>query len=985
MAEAPAVTAPSGTQTPVTYSASPSTVCGVDSVTGELTIAGAGTCTIMATAAGNAHYKEASVTFDVVVQPLGTLTLNVGAIAEDDTVNAQERAGGFAIGGDTGTESGVSVEVGIGTATLSATSDTTGAWSVSVPANATYITEPSVSVSVTAAKIGFAEALRVDRTLAVVLAPPAVVTNIQVVVAEASYVLTWDDPGDDSITKYQYRLSSGGSWSEWTDIPESGSDTKSYTVTAAEANLDPNTQYRCQVRGVNAGGFGAEPTPEDTPTAPELNAPPDFGAAAAMRAIGEQSPAGSAVGAPVAATDANGDSVTYSLSGDGAGLFAVDAMGQIAVAHGAELDYEAQPRYVVTVIASDDKGGMASIAVTIEISDVGAPGAPSGLSATAGRQPVISLAWTAPAPAPDRAAVRGYRVEWSSDGNAPWAAITPDLGASASRYEHTGLETGTTRHYRVIALSSEGESPASNIASATTVGLSPALMESLEVMLAVTARSVAESAQTAIESRFDRMRHMMRARQSGQSGGVAGEFGAQNDMALWSPMGSGNSPGGVDASGGAHPALTSGRYAVTPTPANYVDNPLEGIFTAGPEPATRESSSVQTQFLPKASFNLALRESDAGGGLVLWGQGDLQRFDGDITRSGMNYRGDLNTAHIGLDYYANEELLVGLSFMRSWGDMEYTRDGTEGMLENRLNTVHPYVYWQPNECVSVWGIGGLGRGDVEFTEPNRSHAVNADFGMFLGGVRSVLSSPGNMEFGLRADVFAARLGTNASEDISATITGDVSRARVMLEVVREMSMAAGQSLSVKVEIGGRYDGGDADRGAGAEAGFRFGFLDAGAGLDVALHGRVLLVHESDYENWGLGVQASWDPGQRHKGLRLSVASSVGQQWGERTMLWDKAAFSALPMEAGYMVSTRARIDSELAYGMEAFGGRGLLRPYGRAQLAGQGRELSVGAELSLLSGSPSSTPMKFAFEGIKREGTSGQAGLGVTARITIPF
>ncbi len=100
--EAPAVTTPSGAQTPVTYSASPSTVCGVDSVTGALTIAGAGTCTIMATAAGNAHYKEASVTFDLVVQPAGTLVLHVDAIADDNTINAQEKAAALASAGSGG-------------------------------------------------------------------------------------------------------------------------------------------------------------------------------------------------------------------------------------------------------------------------------------------------------------------------------------------------------------------------------------------------------------------------------------------------------------------------------------------------------------------------------------------------------------------------------------------------------------------------------------------------------------------------------------------------------------------------------------------------------------------------------------------------------------------------------------------------------------------------------------------------------------------
>ena len=69
-----------------------------------------------------------------------TLALTVDAIATDDTVNLAEKAAGFAISGTTGSEGGVSVTVTVGSMELSDTSDNNGAWSVTVPANATYIT-----------------------------------------------------------------------------------------------------------------------------------------------------------------------------------------------------------------------------------------------------------------------------------------------------------------------------------------------------------------------------------------------------------------------------------------------------------------------------------------------------------------------------------------------------------------------------------------------------------------------------------------------------------------------------------------------------------------------------------------------------------------------------------------------------------------------------------------------------------------------------
>ena len=52
---APTVTAPSGVQTTLSYSATPATVCTVDSSTGALSLKGVGSCEITATATGPGH------------------------------------------------------------------------------------------------------------------------------------------------------------------------------------------------------------------------------------------------------------------------------------------------------------------------------------------------------------------------------------------------------------------------------------------------------------------------------------------------------------------------------------------------------------------------------------------------------------------------------------------------------------------------------------------------------------------------------------------------------------------------------------------------------------------------------------------------------------------------------------------------------------------------------------------------------------------
>ena len=170
---APAVTAPGGVRTTLAYSATPATVCTVDASTGALTLVGVGDCAVTATAAPSDDYNQGTATYTVTVAAAGTLVLNLDTIAGDDTVNSAEKAAGFAISGDTGSQGGVSVTVTVGSTPLTATSTAAGAWSVAVPPGASYITGTSVAVTVSASKTGFTSPSDVTRALAVDLAAPS--------------------------------------------------------------------------------------------------------------------------------------------------------------------------------------------------------------------------------------------------------------------------------------------------------------------------------------------------------------------------------------------------------------------------------------------------------------------------------------------------------------------------------------------------------------------------------------------------------------------------------------------------------------------------------------------------------------------------------------------------------------------------------------------------------------------------------------------
>ena len=81
--------------------------------------------------------------------------------------------------------------------------------------------------------------------------------------------------------------------------------------------------------------------------------------------------------------------------------------------------------------------------------------------------PQINLSWTAPA-STGGSAITGYKIESSSDGGSSWSDLVANTSNTTTTYAHTGLTAGTTRHYRVSAINTNGTGTASNVDSATT-------------------------------------------------------------------------------------------------------------------------------------------------------------------------------------------------------------------------------------------------------------------------------------------------------------------------------------------------------------------------------------------------------------------------------------------------------------------------------------------------------------------------------------
>ena len=102
----------------------------------------------------------------------------------------------------------------------------------------------------------------------------------------------------------------------------------------------------------------------DVDETPKMHAPV-FANDSTTRSIAENTPAGVNIGSPVTATDADGDTLIYTLSGtDGASFSVVSTSGQLQTK--APLDYEKKKAYSVTVTVSDgDRTDTIRVAITI--------------------------------------------------------------------------------------------------------------------------------------------------------------------------------------------------------------------------------------------------------------------------------------------------------------------------------------------------------------------------------------------------------------------------------------------------------------------------------------------------------------------------------------------------------------------------------------------------------------------------------------------
>ena len=157
-----------------------------------------------------------------------------------------------------------------------------------------------------------------------------------------------------------------------------------------------------------------------------------------------------AIGAPVTATDPDGDSLTYTLGGSDAATFSIGrSSGQLMTR--AALDYETKPSYSVGVTARDNRGGSDTTTVAVAVTNV----EEQGTVTLNPDRPLVGTALTASLTDPD-GGVTGETWRWSRS-DAADGTFTGIGGATRASY--TPVEADDGMYLKITVTYTDGHGP----------------------------------------------------------------------------------------------------------------------------------------------------------------------------------------------------------------------------------------------------------------------------------------------------------------------------------------------------------------------------------------------------------------------------------------------------------------------------------------------------------------------------------------------
>ena len=412
-------------------------------------------------------------------------------------------------------------------------------------------------------------------------------------------------------------------------------------------------------------------------------------------------------------------------------------------------------------------------------------------------------------------------------------------------------------------------------------------------------------------------------------------------------------------------------------------------------PAGWSRSLTGRELLMGSSFSLAA-ETEGGGFAGLWGRMAQTRFAG---REGvLSLDGDVTTGLLGADY-ASGRWTTGLVVSHSIGEGGYRGEGS-GDIEASVTALTPWAGYAVTERLSVWGAAGYGAGELKLT-PGDGPALKTDLGMTLAaaGARGALIDGHGPKLDAVGDArwvrtTTARVSSSASDGGTlASASAAVTRLRLGLAgwwplALGEGAFGKGATVTPRLALGVRHDGGDAETGFGADIGGGVALAAPAHGLTVSLEGRGVLTHEAaGLRDRGVAGTLAWNPPPPGRGPRLTLTQTLGAgASGGTEALLSRTTLEGLAANDNDNdnVGGRRRLETRFGYGFGMFEGRFTMTPEIGLGLSDAGRDYSLGWRLTRAGSGAGS--LEFTFEARRRESANDDTppehgiGFSVTAR-----
>ena len=342
----------------------------------------------------------------------------------------------------------------------------------------------------------------------------------------------------------------------------------------------------------------------------------------------------------------------------------------------------------------------------------------------------------------------------------------------------------------------------------------------------------------------------------------------------------------------------------------------------------QESISLE-EVLLASSFEVGRKGSAA-----FWAKASRSSFEG--RREGWSGDGDVTMGVGGADW-STESMLGGLMIIRADGSGDYGGSS----IDAHITGVAPYAGGKITDYMSIWGTVGVGRGEIRVREEEERWSSDIGWKMAAGGIRGEIVTRKTEGLGLAfvSDVLYAR---SDSEDY---FEEGVSRIRAGVEGSWIARLSESALFEPRVEAGLRRDGGDAERGIGAELGGGLKLRHTELGITFDIEGRGLVSHEDGgFESRGISASFEWVK-DMSKGMGASVA--LRQDWGEPESGGMESLFYDGPIRGGEVSSNGSRLSAEAEYGFMREGMR--QAPYVDYGQWEEGRDYALGWRVSTIS------------------------------------